>query len=94
MLKVNSNLKLKITDCLDLLVRFKADESGATGIEYALITSLVGVLGVSSAGFIGENLSGTFEEIGKAFDGDASSCLLYTSPSPRDLSTSRMPSSA
>ena len=25
---------------------------------------------------------------------DAGSCLLYTSPSPRDLSTSRMPSSA
>ena len=73
MLKVNSNLKLKITDCVDLLVRFKADESGATGIEYALIASLVGVVGVSSAGFIGENLTGTFEEIGKAFDGDASS---------------------
>ena len=29
------------------------------------------------------------------FDVDtASTCLLYTSPSPRDLSTSRMPSSA
>ena len=27
-------------------------------------------------------------------DGAASGCLLYTSPSPRDLSTSRMPSSA
>ena len=26
--------------------------------------------------------------------GDYHSCLLYTSPSPRDLSTSRMPSSA
>ena len=26
--------------------------------------------------------------------GDPNSCLLYTSPSPRDLSTSRMPSSA
>ena len=26
--------------------------------------------------------------------GHAKSCLLYTSPSPRDLSTSRMPSSA
>ena len=26
--------------------------------------------------------------------GDANDCLLYTSPSPRDLSTSRMPSSA
>ena len=25
---------------------------------------------------------------------DPSNCLLYTSPSPRDLSTSRMPSSA
>ena len=28
------------------------------------------------------------------FDAIYSSCLLYTSPSPRDLSTSRMPSSA
>ena len=27
-------------------------------------------------------------------DADYISCLLYTSPSPRDLSTSRMPSSA
>ena len=26
--------------------------------------------------------------------GELHSCLLYTSPSPRDLSTSRMPSSA
>jgi len=28
------------------------------------------------------------------FDGLVKFCLLYTSPSPRDLSTSRMPSSA
>ena len=47
------------------------------------------------------------ESITKAFDGDffvtvmnektpgdGEVCLLYTSPSPRDLSTSRMPSSA
>ena len=27
-------------------------------------------------------------------DAEMRSCLLYTSPSPRDLSTSRMPSSA
>ena len=32
----------------------------------------------------------TYEEIGRLAKG----CLLYTSPSPRDLSTSRMPSSA
>ena len=28
------------------------------------------------------------------YDSDGNNCLLYTSPSPRDLSTSRMPSSA
>ena len=31
---------------------------------------------------------------GKGSAAHAKSCLLYTSPSPRDLSTSRMPSSA
>ena len=31
---------------------------------------------------------------GKPAVKDAQACLLYTSPSPRDLSTSRMPSSA
>ena len=35
------------------------------------------------------NLAGDFEVLT-----DSTSCLLYTSPSPRDLSTSRMPSSA
>ena len=30
----------------------------------------------------------------KEYIEDMKSCLLYTSPSPRDLSTSRMPSSA
>ena len=33
-------------------------------------------------------------ELAKEILEDAKSCLLYTSPSPRDLSTSRMPSSA
>ena len=32
------------------------------------------------------------DEVAKTFEGTV--CLLYTSPSPRDLSTSRMPSSA
>ena len=30
----------------------------------------------------------------KEFESQVGTCLLYTSPSPRDLSTSRMPSSA
>ena len=34
------------------------------------------------------------ESGGTDYHGDHKPCLLYTSPSPRDLSTSRMPSSA
>jgi len=33
-------------------------------------------------------------EVAKTQDDEVGDCLLYTSPSPRDLSTSRMPSSA
>ena len=36
--------------------------------------------------------SGVLDEVGDLYARQA--CLLYTSPSPRDLSTSRMPSSA
>ena len=42
----------------------------------------------------GVNTSVTNEELREHFIGQAYRCLLYTSPSPRDLSTSRMPSSA
>ena len=34
------------------------------------------------------------DQINKSYSGYNVTCLLYTSPSPRDLSTSRMPSSA
>ena len=37
---------------------------------------------------------GTTLEHATAIVGQTKGCLLYTSPSPRDLSTSRMPSSA
>ena len=40
------------------------------------------------------HLSKTFGNDGTTTDRYPRSCLLYTSPSPRDLSTSRMPSSA
>ena len=36
-----------------------------------------------------------FDSLGKSvFDDDRKTCLLYTSPSPRDRTRSRMPSSA
>ena len=40
------------------------------------------------SGVVGEG------EVDAVTDDVAGACLLYTSPSPRDLSTSRMPSSA
>ena len=43
----------------------------------------------TSAEFLGENIERPRESAQESFI-----CLLYTSPSPRDLSTSRMPSSA
>ena len=37
---------------------------------------------------------GSVMKLGDEIIEDVEACLLYTSPSPRDLSTSRMPSSA
>jgi len=48
-------------------------------------------IGLDSASMVKKFESGGFEQVGIANQGI---CLLYTSPSPRDLSTSRMPSSA
>ena len=44
----------------------------------------------------GAHLSGVIERglVRRKVDWRLKGCLLYTSPSPRDLSTSRMPSSA
>ena len=40
------------------------------------------------------NLSNLWKQLESDFGEEVHDCLLYTSPSPRDLSTSRMPSSA
>ena len=47
-------------------------------------------LGLDATNWLKEKLEGAV----KGDDDLIISCLLYTSPSPRDLSTSRMPSSA
>ena len=47
----------------------------------------------SEGGDDGE-LDSFFEDLSTIDDLEVQDCLLYTSPSPRDLSTSRMPSSA
>ena len=51
------------------------------------------VIGVSDVSF-DVNKGEIFCVMGLSGSGKSTLCLLYTSPSPRDLSTSRMPSSA
>ena len=53
-----------------------------------------GVGGVVMMGMVGENAQLSPEEKLTVLRTAVETCLLYTSPSPRDLSTSRMPSSA
>ena len=43
---------------------------------------------------VAPQVPGTDQHLHKFTIGTKNACLLYTSPSPRDLSTSRMPSSA
>ena len=56
----------------------------------------LGVGGVGSVGQGGRKLSyvATVQGNGNLLIGKAYTCLLYTSPSPRDYAASRMPSSA
>ena len=67
---------------------------GATGATTASVTTSINNLIDAAPGALN-----TLNELAAALGDDANfsttvTCLLYTSPSPRDLSTSRMPSSA
>ena len=67
----------------------------ATGFE----TFVAGIGNSNTTYYCIQEQGGSHFEIGLGTVTDStpdtlSSCLLYTSPSPRDLSTSRMPSSA
>ena len=45
------------------LKRFAADESGATAIEYALISSLVAIAIITSLNSLGSHLKTVFNEV-------------------------------
>ena len=51
----------------------------------------LGIISSSASGFLTTETSSTLDNL---YEENFYICLLYTSPSPRDLSTSRMPSSA
>ena len=68
-----------LSELLGLTVKFASDCNGAVAVQAAENLSPGEVLLLENTRFHKEESKG---------------CLLYTSPSPRDLSTSRMPSSA
>jgi pilus assembly protein Flp/PilA len=45
------------------LTRFLRDESGATAVEYGLLTALISVFIMGSLSALGANLAGTFTTI-------------------------------
>ena len=48
---------------MSTIVRFAADESGATAIEYGLIAALIAVGIIAAATTLGTSLSGIFNRI-------------------------------
>ncbi len=46
-----------------LIQRFKADEDGATAIEYGLIAALIAVAIIAAVRTLGTSLSGTFNSV-------------------------------
>ena len=65
--------------------------------EHLATRESAGLFDVSHMGtfrFSGSNVREWLESVATQKVSSISVCLLYTSPSPRDLSTSRMPSSA
>ena len=55
-----------------LVVRFVADEAGATAIEYALIAVGISIVIVAAVNSIGTSLSSTFSSISSQLGGGSS----------------------
>ena len=65
---------------------------GPSGCGKTTLLNIIGGLDRYTSGDL--NINGKSTKDFKDCDWDSYSCLLYTSPSPRDGATSRMPSSA
>ena len=68
--------------------------NNATDAIFTPITTAPGMSLVKSAGASSLNPNGTFDQVFNFALRNTGNCLLYTSPSPRDRTRSRMPSSA
>ena len=99
-----TRIKSPINGTIDQ-VNIKTGQSVAPGIPVFRIVNMkaMKVVGEVAESYLSTIKSGnkvlvTFPDLNKEFESKldyaGKACLLYTSPSPRDLSTSRMPSSA
>jgi len=50
---------------MKLITKIFKNEDGATAIEYGLIAALIAVAAITAMTSLGENLSGTFENVGE-----------------------------
>ena len=99
---INPKPKIKIKKISSSITQIDANNSigfvaADLGIKQAIKNAKktgIGLVGIKNSGHYG--LSGYYAEqaVKKNLITMIYTCLLYTSPSPRDLSTSRMPSSA
>jgi pilus assembly protein Flp/PilA len=49
-----------------IVKKIRADESGATAIEYGLIAALIAVVLITSLSLLGNRISGRFNQIGNS----------------------------
>ena len=77
-------------DTSTIKVKVKNSSSSTSSVTYQQIDNVIGITSTSASYLLQEVEDERYELI----FGDNVICLLYTSPSPRDLVISRMPSSA
>ena len=64
-----STLKINSAHVLDMVKRYKIDETGATAIEYGLISSLIGALLITGASALGQSVNELFNGVSLAVEG-------------------------
>jgi len=62
-------LKIISAHVLDMVKRYKIDETGATAIEYGLMSALIGVLLITGASALGQNVNELFNGVSLAVEG-------------------------
>lgn len=65
----NNKFRIDIVRVVDIVKRFKCEETGATAIEYGLMAGLISVGIITGAGAIGGSIEQTFTEIGELLQG-------------------------